>query len=320
MWKYIIRRIILMIPVLLGVTFLIFTLMYITPGDPARQMLGPYAEEADVQALRNEMGLNDPFLVRFGRYLKGLVFHLDFGKSYMSGQSVTKELLDRFPTTILLTLLAAVVSSIIGISLGIVSAVKQYSWIDYLTRSFAIFGISMPSFWLGMMLILLFSINLKWLPSSGFYGPSYWVLPACTLGIITSASIMRMTRSSMLEVLRQDYIRTARAKGQTENKIITRHALKNALIPIITTIGISIGRNLGGAVVVESVFSVPGIGKQMVDAISDRNYELVQGGVMLIAFAYGIVNLIVDILYAYVDPRVKSRYKGRKKKKAGQEV
>lgn len=263
--------------------------------------------------MREELGLNKPLYKQFGSYVWSLVIRGDLGTSYQSKQPVAKEIMQRFPTTILLAVVSVILSVGIGIPTGILSAIRQYSWIDKLSRALALLGVSMPNFWQGLMNILLFSVYLGWLPASGFYGWQYWILPAVTIGTSSAATITRMTRSSMLEVIRQDYIRTARAKGQSERVITIHHALKNALIPIITIIGIQFGGLLGGAVLTETVFAIPGLGKFMVDAIKARNYPVVQGGVLILAFVFSFVNLIIDILYAFVDPRIKSQYKTYKK-------
>lgn len=323
MHKFILNRILMMLPVLLGVSLVVFSMMYFTPGDPARMILGETASETEVRELREEMGLNDPFLLQYGRYLKKAVFEGDLGTSYVTGRPVVTEIVARFPTTMLLAVLSVFISVLIGIPTGIVSATRQYSLFDNLAMIFALVGVSMPNFWQGLVLIIVFSLHLGWLPASGFYGPAYWILPALTIGTSTAATITRMTRSSMLEVIRQDYIRTARAKGQTELVVILKHALKNALIPIITVIGLQLGRGLGGAILTESIFSIPGLGKLMVDSIKARNYPVVQGGVLFIAVMFSFINLLVDVLYAYADPRIKSQYKrGRKprKKSAKMEV
>ncbi|MBP2026330.1 peptide/nickel transport system permease protein [Acetoanaerobium pronyense] len=309
MHKYILRRLLMLIPVILGVTFIIFTMMYFTPGDPARIMLGEAAAEADVIRLRAELGLDDPFLVQFGRYVKNAVVHQDIGRSYTTNRPVLELIMTRFPSTLKLAALGIMVAVIIGIPTGIISATKQYSLFDNVAMVVALLGVSMPNFWQGLMMILVFSVYLGWLPSSGFNTPAHMVLPALTIGTSTAAIITRMTRSSMLEVIRQDYIRTARAKGQVESKVINRHALKNALIPIITVIGLQFGYLLGGAVLTESIFAVPGVGRLMVDSIRSRDFPVVQGGVLFIAVTFSFVNLIVDILYAFVDPRIRSQYK-----------
>lgn len=318
MIKFIFKRLLALIPVLLGVSLIIFSLLYFTPGDPAEYMLGMDATEENVQELREELGLNDPFPVQYANYIKNIVLHFDFGKSYTTKQSVTTELLQRVPATVTLAVLSVAFATIVGVVTGVIAAVKQYSIFDKLATVFALTGVSMPNFWTGLMLIIIFAVNLKWLPPSGFDTPLHWILPSLTVGMASSATIMRQTRSAMLEVIRQDYITTARAKGQKEIIIVFRHALRNAMIPIITVVGISFGGMLGGAILAESIFSIPGIGKLMVDAINVKNYPMVQGGVLFIAFAFSIVNLLVDILYAFVDPRIKSQYKssGKTKKKA----
>lgn len=319
MYKFIVKRLIMMVPVLLGVSLVVFTMMYFTPGDPTTAILGEEASVEEQEALRDELGLNDPFFVQFFKYVKGVVTEGNLGTSYLTRRPVTEEILERFPTTMLLAVLSSIVATVIGIVAGIIAATKQYTWFDNLATVFSLVGVSMPNFWQGLMSIIIFSVALGWFPASGFSGPKYWVLPALTIGTSSAANIMRMTRSSMLEVIRQDYIRTARAKGTAEIRVIIGHALKNALIPIITVVGLQFGRLLGGAVLTESIFSVPGIGKLMVDSIKQRNFPMVQGGVLFIAFVFGFVNLFVDILYAYADPRIKSQYKsGKQRKKVAQ--
>jgi peptide/nickel transport system permease protein len=298
----------MMIPVLLGVSFVVFFMSYFTPGDPAVMILGDMATQEDIQMMHEQLKLDEPFLVQYVNYVKNIVTKGDFGTSYTTKQPVLDELLVRFPNTFKLAGLSVILSVIIGITVGIVSATRQYSILDNVATAISFIGVSMPNFWQGMMLIIVFSVWLGWLPPSGFSTPMHWILPAVTIGTSSAAQIMRMTRSSMLEVIRQDYIRTARAKGQSERIVIWRHALKNALIPIITVVGLSFGRLLGGAVLTESIFSIAGIGKLMVDAINMRNYPLVQGGVLFIAIVMSVVNLIVDVLYAYVDPRIRTQF------------
>jgi len=319
MYRYILNRILMMIPVLLGVSLVVFSMIFIAPGDPARIILGDTASEEAVQELREEMGLNDSFVKQYVRYIKNIVTKGDLGTSYITQRSVTAEIADRWPTTMLLAVMSVILGTFIGIPAGIISATRQYSILDNLAMILALIGVSMPNFWQGLMLIIVFSIHLAWLPASGFYGPIYWILPVITIGTGTAATITRMTRSSMLEVIRQDYITTARSKGNKESTVIMKHALKNALIPIITVIGLQLGRGLGGAILTESIFSIPGIGKLMVDSIKARNYPVVQGGVLFIAIAFSFINLFVDILYAYADPRIKSQY-SRKRIKKNSEV
>ena len=307
MHKFILKRLGLMIPVIVGVIFVVFTLTYITDGCPAMMLIGEMAPPEDIAALRIELGVEDPFIVQFTRYLTN-VARLDFGISFASRRPVFTEIISRFPTTVHLAAMSIVIAVLLGVPLGIISATKHNTIFDNGATLIGLLGISMPNFWLGMMFILFFSVNLGWLPSSGFGTPLHWILPSFTIGITSMAIIMRMTRSSMLEVIRQDYIRTARAKGQKESKIIFNHALKNALIPVITIIGLQFGVLLGGAIVTEAIYAIPGLGRFMVDSIDRRDFPVIQGGVLLIALAFSFVNLIVDIIYAYVDPRIKSQY------------
>ncbi|MCL1948548.1 MAG: ABC transporter permease [Turicibacter sp.] len=310
MHKYILKRLLALIPVMLGVSLIIFTMMYFTPGDPAAMMLGESAPPEQREALREELGLNDPFWIQYGNWLRGIVLEGDIGTSYTTRRDVADEIMDRFPATLQLAVSGVVVAVVLGVPIGIISATRQYSIFDNVSMFVALLGVSMPNFWMAMLLILLFAVNLQWLPSSGLnHGFRSLILPAITLGTGAAAIIARMTRSSMLEVIRQDYIRTARAKGQVESKVTNVHALKNALIPIITVIGLQFGGLLGGAVLTETVFSIPGVGRLMVESIGQRNFPVVQGGVLFIAITFSLVNLLVDILYAFVDPRIKSQYK-----------
>jgi peptide/nickel transport system permease protein len=315
MLRYIIKRILITIPVLLGVTFIIFTMMFFTPGDPAQLILGDFATQEEVIALRAEMGLDDPFFTQYFRYLNG-IFHGDLGNSFSNGLPVLTEIQNRLPVTIKLSIFCMIFAMAIGIPFGILSAVKQYSFLDNIAMVLALLGISMPNFWLALILILFFSVSLGLLPASGLYGALYYIMPVISISAASVATITRMTRSSMLEVVRQDYIRTARAKGKSETSIIFKHALKNALIPIITVIGIQFASALSGAVVNEQIFAIPGLGKLMVDAIKARNYPIIRGGVLVIAVMFSFLNLFIDLLYAFVDPRIRSQYsRGREKKK-----
>ena len=308
MHKYVIRRILLLIPVILGVTFLVFSIMHFTPGDAALTILGERAPEAEVQALREEMGLNDPLPVQYLRYISKAV-RGDFGRSYKTNRSVFDEVFARFPATLKLTSAAMLLAVLIGIPVGIISATKQYTLTDSITMILALVGVSMPVFWLGLMLILVFSVKLGVLPSSGSATLKHLILPAFSLGVGSAAIITRMTRSSMLEVIRQDYIRTARSKGVSERKVINKHALKNALIPVVTVVGLQFGSLLGGAVLTETVFSWPGVGRLMVDSIKSKDTPMVLASVIFISVTFRFVNLLVDILYAYIDPRIKSQYR-----------
>ncbi len=319
MIKYIFRRILMMIPVLLGVTLLVFSMMYFSPGEAEDYILGDLATEEDKALFREEHGLDKPFFIQYLNYIKDIVTKGDFGTSYTTKRSVTEEILERFPTTFKFALFTMILSVFVGVTIGIISAVYQNSFWDYIGRAFAVIGVSVPNFWLGLMLIIVFAANLKLLPSGGIATWKHWILPVVTLGTDVTATIMRMTRSSMLDAIRQDYIRTARSKGQTERKVIWQHALHNAVIPVLTVIGLNFGKLMGGASVTEMVFSMPGLGKLIVDAISSKNTPLVQGGIIFIAISMSICNLIVDILYAYVDPRIRSQYIKPKMSKSRQQ-
>ena len=315
MLKYIFKRILMMIPVLLGVLFLVFTMNEISPGDPAAMIAGDAASVEVVEQIREDLGLNKPLPVRFFNYTKNLVLHGDLGTSYKTKRPVLDEVMDRLPTTILLSLTSAAFAVFLSIPIGIISAIKQNTWIDNLLMVLALIGVAMPEFWQGLMTIILFSVKLGWFPSYGFTTPAHWFMPVLTIGTGAMASLVRITRSSMLEVIRQDYIRTARAKGQTERKVIISHALRNSMIPIITAIAIQLGSMLGGAIVTETVFAIPGIGMLMIQSIKARDYPTIQGAVVVIAVMFSLLNLVVDIIYTFVDPRLKSIYQTKRKVK-----
>ena len=312
MLKYIIKRILWIIPILIGVTIVVFTILYFSPGDPAYLALGDNATPEAVEAYRIEMGINGTYWERLGSTLLCL-FQGDLGISYRSRTPVLNELLVRFSVTFNISAWSIVLGIILGIFFGIVAALKQNTILDSLCTGCALFGISMPMFWQGLMLILIFSVGLGWLPASG-YGNSWtqMIMPVVALGVNSSATIMRTTRSSMLEVMRQDYIRTAKAKGQTYWMVILSHALKNAMIPIVTVIGLQLGVLLAGSIVTEVIFSINGVGKYLVDSMNARDYAAVQGCVLLIAFVSAILNLIVDIIYTFIDPRMKTMYESSK--------
>lgn len=308
MYKYVLKRLLMLIPVILGVSFLVFFIMSLAPGDPARTILGETAPIESVMALREELGLNDPVIVRYVNYMVDLL-HGDLGESYKTGQPVIYEILSRFPATLTLAFWGMLFAVVLSIPIGIISATKQYSIMDRVSMVFALLGVATPNFWLGLMLIIGFSLNLKWFPSGGNDGWRSLVLPVITLGTGCMASITRITRSSMLEVIRQDYIRTAKAKGVNKKAVIYKHALKNALIPVVTVVGLQFGSLLGGAVLTESVFSWPGVGTFLVNSIKAQDTPAVLGCVIVFCICFSIVNLVVDILYAYIDPRIKSKYK-----------
>lgn len=308
MIRYAIKRVLLVIPVLIAITFIIFSLLHFS-GDPARVILGEQASGDQIERLREEMGLNDPFLVQYGRYAKKVFVDFDLGRSYVTKRSVNDEIKIRYPKTLTLALSGIVVAIFIGVPLGVISATKQNSIADNISMFLALIGVSMPVFWKGILFMLLFSLTLKWLPTSGYGTWQQMILPAISLGLGSAAIIARMTRSSMLEVYRQDFIRTARAKGVREFLVVNRHALRNALIPVITVIGLQFGYLLGGAVITETIFSIPGIGKWIVDGISKRDMVVVQGGVLLIAMTFSIINLVVDLVYGFLDPKIREQYK-----------
>ena len=320
MLRYIIRRLFQLVPVVLGVTFIVFTLTYISPGDPARMLLPQDAKDEEVADLKHAMGLDRPFLLQYYHFLLGFhseggsfdykgLFMLDLGRSYVSNRPVFGTILERFPNTVLLAVSAMALSILVAIPFGILSATRQYSRTDVVVTVLALVGISIPAFWLGMMLIWIFSVQLRIFPSLAV--PSnLWsiVLPVLTLAALSTAVQTRMTRSSMLEVIRQDYIRTARAKGLAEKIVVYKHAMRNALIPVVTVVGLQVGQLLVGAVLTETVFSYPGIGTIMVDAIQRKDTPQIMASVVFMAMVFAVVNLLVDILYAFIDPRIKVQY------------
>lgn len=303
--KYILKRILILIPTIIGVSFVVFSLLYLSPGDAALASAGPNAPKETIEILRDKMGLNDPFLIQYGRFLKNLIFHFDLGTSYQSKTPVIEKILRVFPNTLKLAGVSLIFAIISGIILGIIAGINKNNIIDSLISFAGMIGLAMPIFWSGLLLIIIFSSKLKLLPASGFSSWRHMILPVLALGLQTSSSIMRMTRSSMIEVLDKDYIRTARAKGLKKSRIIFIHALKNAMIPIITTIGLQAGGLLGGSILTETVFSISGIGRLMVDSVKTRDYPVILGGVMFIALVYSIISIIVDILYGFLNPQIK---------------
>lgn len=303
MYGYVIRRLLLAVPVLIGVSILVFAIIRFIPGDPARAIAGVHASPEYIEQVRRELLLDEGLHVQYFVYMSNLL-RGDLGRSTFTRRPVTVELSERFPNTLVLAASAMFVASILGLSAGIISATKRYSLFDNFSMLAALIGVAAPVFWLGVMFQLLFSVNLGWLPSGGIGTWKHLVLPALTLGLATAALIARITRSSMLEVLGQDYITTARSKGLVERIVIYKHALKNALIPVVTVMGLQFGTLLGGAVLTETVFSWPGIGRLMVDSILARDYPVVQGAVLLLAVFFVMINLVVDVIYAFLDPRI----------------
>jgi peptide/nickel transport system permease protein len=331
MLGFIIRRTLAVIPTLLGMTVVIFLMLAVTPGDPAELLLGERATTESLDAMREYLGLNKPLYVQYGMFLNRAI-HFDLGETIWSREKVSKEIRERFPATIELALAAMIISTVLGVILGIISATRQYSWFDYTSMVGSLFGVSMPVFWLGLVLMLIFSLNLEWFPMSGRLGVDidfpiitnfyiidsilawdweafkdvimHLALPATALSTIPLAIVARMTRSSMLEVLRQDYIKTAKAKGLSEFKIVLKHALRNSLIPVVTVVGLQFGILMGGAILTETVFAWPGVGKWLYEGVVKRDYMVIQGGTLLVATTFIFVNLIVDILYAIINPRI----------------
>lgn len=316
MLVYIAKRLLTMIPILLVVAILIFTLMYFVPGDPVQIALGDHATEAQIEEVRARLGLDDPFMVRLFNYLKGVFLHLDFGTSYIYGTDVGSELISRLPATLILAIMCVAFSVVFGVPIGIYSAIKANKPADRISMVFTLLLNSMPNFWLALMMVILFALKLHWLPSSGIGGWKYFVLPVLANSLGSLAGIARQTRSSMLEVIRADYVVTARSKGLSESKVIMGHALPNALIPIITVCGSRFGHMLGGTTVIETIFSIPGIGSYMINGINSRDYNVVQGCIVYIAFMFSIMMLITDLIYAFVDPRIKAQYVKNSRKKS----
>jgi ABC-type dipeptide/oligopeptide/nickel transport system permease component len=302
---YLLRRFLQSLLVLLGVSFVVFGILFLT-GDPALVLLPPDASAEDVEKFRQSMGFNDPFFVQYGRFLGGAL-RGDFGQSIRHGEPAFDLVMERMPATFELSGAALALALCLAIPAGIISAVRRNTVIDYFSTVVALLGQSMPTFWLGIMLILLFSVQLNLLPSSGRGGWQHMLLPAITLGLFTTARITRLTRSGMLEVLSQDYIRTARAKGVANPPVVWKHALKNAAIPIVTIVGIELGTLLGGSVITETIFAWPGVGRLSVQAIYNRDYPVVQAAVFTLSATFVLVNLIVDMLYTYLDPRIRLR-------------
>lgn len=318
MIRFIGKRLLQMIPVLLLVATLIFSILYLVPGDPAQIMLGSTASEYELAEMREQLGLNRPFIVQLGEFLSDVFLHFDLGTSYLTGAPVAAEISSRLPRTVILGVASMVLAFGIGIPLGVTAAVHQNGWGDRISMIIALLGVSIPTFWLAMLFVLLFALKLGWFPASGIGGWEYYVLPTVSLcfgGLATQA------RSSMLEVIRADYVVTARSKGLSQKEVIFKHALPNALNPIITLAGTNLAVIFGGSIVIESVFSFPGIGQYMINAINQRDYPIVRGCVVMLAIVFAVIMLLVDLCYAFNDPRIRARYEtqGKKTKKKNKE-
>lgn len=310
MVKYVLKRLLWMIPVIAGVSLLIFTLMYFVPGNLAQIILGPSATQVEIQAKELELGLKDPFLVQLGRFLKQTFIDFDLGKSYITSVPVKDELVQRFPRTLILAIASTMISLGVGVPLGVTAAVHQDKPADYLTMAVALLGISTPGFWLALMMVLLFAVKLHWVPATGIIGFKSWILPCISNAVIGISTQARQSRSSMLDVIHSDYIVMARSKGLSENKVIWGHALPNALIPVITIAGSVFGNMMGGSLIIESVFAIPGVGYYMIGAVNNRDYMVVRSCVILLSIVFSLIVLLTDLVLAAIDPRIKSQFAG----------
>lgn len=314
MLRYIVKRLLMLIPTMLGVSLVVLIIIDLTPGDPARMMLGTNATEEQVMELREELGLNDAFVVRYWRFVSG-VAKGDFGTSLMTKRPVGEEMLGRFKYTLILVTFGTVFSVLVGIPVGIFAATNQHTWKDNTAIFLSLIAVSMPSFWFALLLIRFFGVTLQWLPISGVDTWKGWILPCAAMALGLLALIARQMRSDMLEVLRQDYITTARAKGLSEKKVVYRHALKNAMIPTIMVIGGVFGSSLGGSLITEVIFSIPGLGQYIMTGLNNRDYPVIQSGILIISSLFAVIILVVDVVFALVDPRIRSQYMRKKKRK-----
>jgi peptide/nickel transport system permease protein len=304
MFQYIVKRLMSTIPVLFGISFLLFFLLRALPGDPAQVIAGELATQQEVELIRQQLGLDEPVYVQYAKFLSRLV-RFDLGISTRTQYPVIQEIAPRLLNTVILAVAATILACLLGIPAGIIAAVKPYTTMDMVVTALALFGMSMPAFWLGLMLIIIFSVKLKLLPVGGSGGFVYLILPAITLAASLVAVVARNTRSAMMEVLAQDYITTARSKGVREKMVILRHGLKNSFIPVITVIGLQFGAMLGGTVLTETVFAWPGLGRLLISSILARDYPVIQGSILIFALLFVLTNIVVDVLYAYIDPKVR---------------
>ncbi len=316
MLRYIGKRLLMLVPVLIAISLISLLVIDLTPGDPARILLGTQATEEQVQELRDELGLNDPFFVRWWNYVSKIVTKGDFGTSMMTKRPVVTEMMERFGYTLKLVVFGTIFSIIVGIPVGIFAATNHQTWKDSLSIFLSLIAISIPGFWFSLLIIRFFGVKLRWLPISGVEDWKGWIMPCVSMALGTIAMLARQTRSELLEVLRQDYITTARSKGLGERKVVYRHALKNALIPVITIVGGMFGGSLGGSLITEVIFSLPGMGNYIMTGLNNRDYPVIQSGIIILSTLFSIILIIVDIAYAFVDPRIRSQYV-RKKAKGG---
>lgn len=315
MLKYIAKRFLYIIPVMFGVLLLVFLMKVWMPGDPVTELLPISASQEERAQLREELGLNDPIPVQFVKYVWGVVSRGDLGTSYKTKQPVLKEVMQRLPKTLIVAVFSIFLSQIIATPLGILAAVKQNTWVDNIIVFFTMVGAAIPNFWLALMMIMFFSVKLGWLPSMYRGTFASWIMPVVAVAIGSIAATARGVRTHMLEIIRQDYINTARAKGQKESIVIVKHGFRNCMIPTIAGIGGALGAQLGGALIVETVFAVPGVGKYVADAVTARNFPAVQGGVLILAFLYTLINIIIDVGYTIADPRLKTNLTHKKKRR-----
>lgn len=313
MTRYILKRLVLMIPIVLGISFIIFTIISVTPGDPVQLIMGTDADPVLMEAKREEWGLNDNFLVRYAKYIGGVVTG-DLGTSYRTGNSVAGEIAQRLPKTMVIALGGIGLSVLVGVPLGLISAVKQYSFIDYFARVLAMLLTAIPAFWLGLMSLLYFCLKHRWLPATGGESAAGFILPVLVLAASATATQTRTTRSSVLEAIRQDYVKMARAKGVKESRVIFKHVLRNSILPVITIAGMNIGVQMGGTVVIENVFAISGMGNFLVNSVRVKDAPAIVGTLMVVATFIALMNLIVDLIYAVVDPRLKSQFTTTKKR------
>lgn len=313
MWKYVLKRILWMVVIMLCVTVVIFTITYFTPGNPARVLMGSNASEAEVAAKAAELGLDKPFFVQMANYFSSVYLHGDFGKSWATSSSVLETIISRLPVTIAIGGLAMILQVIIGVPLGVMAAINQGKWQDYFSISLSLLLVSLPDFWVALMAVIIFSVNLGWLPVSGMDTWQCFVIPIVATAFTGIAQNARQTRSSMLEVFRADFITTARAKGQKENKVIWGHMFPNAMMPIITMVIGGLGRVVGGSSIIESIFSIPGIGLYLLDGINNRDYPVIRGATVVLSLFSALAVLLMDLVYAMIDPRIKAQYATGKK-------
>lgn len=317
MWKYILKRILWLIVIMLSVAVVIFVILWFVPGDPAQIVLGSGATQADIERQREIMGLNRPFLVQLGTYLRDVFLRFDFGESYVYGTPVIKEFAARLPRTLGLGLISMVLNIVIGIPLGVNAAIHRNSFQDQGLLIMAMVFISVPQFWLALMMVVLFSVKLGWLPPYGVGGVSYWIMPVLANSLSGIAMNARMTRSAVLETIRSDFVTTARAKGLSERVVIYKHMLPNAMIPVVNGLGMQLAMVVGGTVVIEQVFSFPGIGQYLLTGVISRDYPVIRGSVLILALFSAVITLLVDLFYAYLDPRIKAQYINYGSKKKG---